>query len=139
MPVKPYASADLKSCMIAQSMLSQGSAISLAAGYHLATKKYPIVYMQNSGFGNAVNPLLSLCDPKVRGPDHTSPSENTHHLLWLLQVYSIPMLLLIGWRGEPGKKDEPQHIVQGKVMSAMLSDMNIHFEVRGHYFHLWCA
>jgi len=80
MPVKPYASADLKSCMIAQSMLSQGSAISLAAGYHLATKKYPIVYMQNSGFGNAVNPLLSLCDPKVRGPDHTSPSENIHHL-----------------------------------------------------------
>ena len=64
--------------------------------------------MQNSGFGNSVNPLLSLCDPKV---------------------YSIPMLMLIGWRGEPGKKDEPQHLVQGKVMSSMLADMNIHFEI----------
>lgn len=87
---------------------NEGSAIAVASGYHLATKKYPIVYMQNSGFGNAVNPLLSLCDPKV---------------------YSIPMLLLIGWRGEPGKKDEPQHLVQGKVMSSLLADMNIHFEV----------
>lgn len=87
---------------------NEGSSVAVAAGYHLATKKYPIVYMQNSGFGNAVNPLLSLADPKV---------------------YSIPMLLLIGWRGEPGKKDEPQHLVQGKVMSSMLADMNIHFEI----------
>lgn len=68
--------------------------------------------MQNSGFGNAVNPLLSLADPSV---------------------YSIPMLLLIGWRGEPGKRDEPQHIVQGKVMSPMLADMNINFEVLPDY------
>eukprot|EP01006_Ploeotia_vitrea_P047483 TRINITY_DN67133_c5_g1_i1.p2 TRINITY_DN67133_c5_g1~~TRINITY_DN67133_c5_g1_i1.p2 ORF type:complete len:306 (-),score=171.33 TRINITY_DN67133_c5_g1_i1:894-1811(-) len=68
--------------------------------------------MQNSGFGNTVNPLLSLVDPKV---------------------YSIPMLLLIGWRGEPGKKDEPQHIVQGKVMTSMLADMNIQFEVLPDY------
>jgi len=64
--------------------------------------------MQNSGFGNAINPLLSLCDPKI---------------------YSIPMLLLIGWRGEPGKKDEPQHLIQGKVMSPLLTDLNIQFEV----------
>jgi phosphonopyruvate decarboxylase len=91
---------------------NEGAAIALASGYHLATRKYPIVYMQNSGFGNAVNPLLSLADPKV---------------------YSIPMLLLIGWRGEPGKKDEPQHLVQGKVMSSMLADLNIQFEVLPDY------
>jgi phosphonopyruvate decarboxylase len=88
--------------------VNEGHAVTLAAGYHLATGKIPVVYMQNSGFGNAVNPLLSLCDPKV---------------------YSIPMLLLIGWRGEPGKKDEPQHLVQGKVMTSMLSSMNINYEV----------
>lgn len=65
----------------------------------LRSRRFPVVYMQNSGFGNAVNPLLSLAHPKV---------------------YSIPMLLLIGWRGEPGKKDEPQHMVQGKVMTSLL-------------------
>jgi phosphonopyruvate decarboxylase len=86
---------------------NEGAAVALASGYHLATKKFPIVYLQNSGFGNIVNPLLSLADVKV---------------------YSIPMLLLIGWRGEPGKRDEPQHMVQGKIMSSMLADMNIHFE-----------
>jgi len=78
----------------------------------LATGKIPVVYMQNSGFGNAINPLLSLCDPKI---------------------YSIPMLLLIGWRGEPGKKDEPQHLVQGKVMSPLLTDLNIQFQVLPDY------
>eukprot|EP00455_Lapot_gusevi_P018152 TRINITY_DN1984_c0_g1_i1.p1 TRINITY_DN1984_c0_g1~~TRINITY_DN1984_c0_g1_i1.p1 ORF type:complete len:440 (+),score=174.68 TRINITY_DN1984_c0_g1_i1:86-1405(+) len=87
---------------------NEGAAIGLAAGYHLATRKFPVVYMQNSGFGNTVNPLLSLTDPKV---------------------YAIPMLLLIGWRGEPGKKDEPQHLVQGKVMTSLLASMNIPFEV----------
>lgn len=91
---------------------NEGAAVSLATGYHLATRKYPVVYMQNSGFGNTVNPLLSLCDPKV---------------------YSIPMLLLIGWRGEPGKKDEPQHLVQGKVMSSLLTDLGIQFEVLPDY------
>lgn len=65
---------------------NEGLALSLAVGYHLATKKIPLVYMQNSGLGNIVNPLLSLAHPKV---------------------YGIPMLLMIGWRGEPGKKDEP--------------------------------
>jgi phosphonopyruvate decarboxylase len=92
--------------------VNEGHAVTLAAGYHLATGKIPVVYMQNSGFGNAVNPLLSLCDPKV---------------------YSIPMLLLIGWRGEPGKKDEPQHLVQGRVMSSMLSGMGINYEVLPDY------
>jgi phosphonopyruvate decarboxylase len=91
---------------------NEGSAVGVALGFHLATRKFPIVYMQNSGFGNAVNPLLSLADPRV---------------------YSIPMLLLIGYRGEPGKKDEPQHLVQGKCMSALLSDMNIQYEVLPDY------
>jgi len=87
---------------------NEGAAVAVAASYHLATKKSPVVYLQNSGFGNTVNPLLSLADPKV---------------------YSIPMLLLIGWRGEPGKKDEPQHLVQGKVMSSLLAGMDVPFAV----------
>jgi len=91
---------------------NEGASIALATGYHLATRKFPVVYMQNSGFGNTVNPLLSLADPKV---------------------YSIPMLLMIGWRGEPGKKDEPQHLVQGKLMTSLLTDMGISFEVLPDY------
>jgi phosphonopyruvate decarboxylase len=83
---------------------NEGGAISLAVGYHLATNKVPLVYMQNSGLGNAVNPLLSLADPKV---------------------YSIPMLLLIGWRGEPGSKDEPQHMKQGEVTLKLLNAIGI--------------
>ena len=70
-------------------------ATATAAGYYLATGKLGVVYMQNSGEGKTVNPLTSLCDP---------------------EVYSIPVLLLIGWRGEPGKKDEPQHKKMGRVM-----------------------
>ena len=84
--------------------VNEGAAVALASGYHLATGKVPLVYMQNSGIGNAVNPLLSLADP---------------------DVYRIPMLLLIGWRGEPGVKDEPQHIKQGKVTCALFEAMNI--------------
>jgi phosphonopyruvate decarboxylase len=91
---------------------NEGAGIGIAAGYHMSTGKYPVVYMQNSGFGNAINPILSLAHP---------------------QVYSIPMLLLVGWRGEPGKKDEPQHMVQGKVMTNLLSSMNIPFEVLPDY------
>ena len=87
---------------------NEGNAIALAAGYHLATGKTPLVYMQNSGLGNSVNPLLSLCDP---------------------DVYSIPMLLLIGWRGEPGIIDEPQHIKQGKVQLELLQAMDIPYEI----------
>jgi phosphonopyruvate decarboxylase len=87
---------------------NEGGAVALACGYHLATGKVPLVYMQNSGQGNAVNPLLSLADP---------------------EVYSIPMLLLIGWRGEPGKKDEPQHVKQGKVTVGLLEAMDIPWRV----------
>jgi len=87
---------------------NEGAAISLAAGYYLATGKVGLVYMQNSGQGNSINPLTSLADP---------------------EVYSIPMLLLIGWRGEPGKKDEPQHIKQGKVTLKILEDLDIHYKI----------
>ena len=84
--------------------VNEGAAVALAAGYHLAAGKIPLVYMQNSGIGNAVNPLLSLADG---------------------DVYRIPMLLLVGWRGEPGVKDEPQHLKQGKVTRALFEAMDI--------------
>ena len=87
---------------------NEGGAVALACGYHLATGKVPLVYMQNSGQGNAVNPLLSLADA---------------------EVYSIPMLLLIGWRGEPGTKDEPQHVKQGKVTVGLLEAMDIPYRI----------
>ena len=87
---------------------NEGSAISLAAGIQVASGNVPLVYLQNSGFGNAINPLLSLADK---------------------DVYSIPMLLLIGWRGEPGTKDEPQHIKQGKVLIPMIEAMGIPYFV----------
>jgi len=87
---------------------NEGGAVALGAGYHLATGKIPLVYMQNSGIGNAINPILSLIDKKV---------------------YSIPMLLMIGWRGEPGIKDEPQHIKQGEVTTGLLESMHIPFEI----------
>ena len=87
---------------------NEGNAVALAAGYYLAQKSLPLVYMQNSGLGNAVNPLLSLCDP---------------------DVYSIPMLVMIGWRGEPGVKDEPQHTKQGKVQLKLLESMDIPYEI----------
>ncbi|OMJ78491.1 hypothetical protein SteCoe_21690 [Stentor coeruleus] len=91
---------------------NEGTAISIAAGWHLATRRYPVVIMQNSGVGNIVNPILSLADPKV---------------------YKIPMLLLIGWRGEPGKKDEPQHKVQGEIITSLLADIGITNEVLPNY------
>ena len=87
---------------------NEGNAIAIAAGYYLAEKSVPLVYMQNSGLGNAVNPLLSLCDP---------------------DVYSIPMLLMIGWRGEPGFKDEPQHVKQGKIQIELMKTLGIPFEI----------
>lgn len=87
---------------------NEGSAIGLAIGYHLSTKKVAMVYMQNSGLGNAINPLLSLADR---------------------EVYSIPLLMMIGWRGEPGQKDEPQHVKQGRVMLAMMESMEIPYEI----------
>ncbi|MDR0287090.1 MAG: phosphonopyruvate decarboxylase, partial [Clostridiales bacterium] len=87
---------------------NEGAAIGLACGYHLSTNGIPLIYMQNSGIGNAVNPLLSLADKKV---------------------YSIPLLLLIGWRGEPGVHDEPQHISQGEVTLSLLDAMRIPYLV----------
>jgi phosphonopyruvate decarboxylase len=87
---------------------NEGSAVGLAAGYHLATGKIPLVYMQNSGIGNATNPLLSLVDP---------------------DVYRIPLVLVIGWRGEPGVHDEPQHKKQGKVTLALLETMGIPYSI----------
>jgi phosphonopyruvate decarboxylase len=84
--------------------VNEGAALALASGYHLATGKIPLVYMQNSGIGNAVNPLLSLADG---------------------DVYRIPLVLLAGWRGEPGVKDEPQHLKQGKVTCALFEAMGI--------------
>lgn len=87
---------------------NEGAAVSLAAGYYLATRRIACVYMQNSGEGNAVNPLASLTDP---------------------EVYNIPLLLLIGWRGRPGVHDEPQHVKQGKVTTGLLNVMGINYEV----------
>ena len=83
---------------------NEGAALGIAAGYHMASGKLPLIYMQNSGLGNAVNPLLSLADEKV---------------------YSIPVLLMIGWRGEPSIKDEPQHVKQGEVTLALLDAMQV--------------
>lgn len=87
---------------------NEGGAICLAAGYHLATGRIGCVYMQNSGEGNIINPLASLTDK---------------------EVYNIPVLLLIGWRGRPGVHDEPQHIKQGKVTTALLDTMGIGYAV----------
>ncbi len=92
---------------------NEGCAIGLAAGYHMATGKIPLVYMQNSGLGNSVNPLLSLIDK---------------------EVYNIPLLLLIGWRGKPGFKDEPQHIKQGRVTLPLLDAMEIPYEMVSQEF-----
>ncbi len=87
---------------------NEGNAIGISSGYYLSTGKPGVVYMQNSGIGNAVNPLLSLASD---------------------EVYKIPMLLLIGYRGEPGIKDEPQHKKQGEVTLALLEAMDIKYLV----------
>lgn len=87
---------------------NEGNAVGLASGYYLATGKPGVVYMQNSGEGNTINPLLSLADE---------------------EVYCIPMLLLIGWRGEPGTHDEPQHIKQGKVTLSLLDTIGVPYSV----------
>lgn len=87
---------------------NEGAAVALAAGYHLATGKIGAVYMQNSGEGNAINPLASLTDK---------------------EVYNIPVLLIIGWRGRPGVHDEPQHVKQGKITTGILNVMGINYEM----------
>lgn len=83
---------------------NEGNCVGLAAGYHLATGRVPVVYMQNSGEGNIINPLASLLNDKV---------------------YAIPMIFIIGWRGEPGIHDEPQHIYQGEVTVKLMEDMDV--------------
>lgn len=83
---------------------NEGAAIAMATGYHLATNKIPLMYLQNSGLGNAVNPLTSLANK---------------------EVYGIPMLLMIGWRGQPGKKDEPQHQKMGESVLQLLQTLAI--------------
>ena len=87
---------------------NEGGAMGLAAGHYLATGEIPVVYMQNSGEGNIINPLASLTDK---------------------DVYNIPVLLVIGWRGRPGVHDEPQHIKQGKVTLALLDTMGVPYTV----------
>jgi phosphonopyruvate decarboxylase len=87
---------------------NEGAAIGLASGHYLATGHPACVYMQNSGEGNIINPIASLTDP---------------------EVYNIPVLLLIGWRGRPGVHDEPQHIKQGKVTTGLLNTMGINYDV----------
>lgn len=83
---------------------NEGNAVALAAGYHLATGRTPVVYLQNSGIGNIINPVASLLSDRV---------------------YAIPCIFVVGWRGEPGVHDEPQHVFQGKTTLRLLEDMEI--------------
>lgn len=87
---------------------NEGNAIAIASGYYLSSKKIPLVYMQNSGFGNAINPLISLASKSV---------------------YSIPMLVFVGWRGEPNIKDEPQHMLQGEIMINLLKSCKLKYNI----------
>ncbi len=87
---------------------NEGNCTALAAGYHLATGKVAVVYMQNSGEGNIINPVASLLNDAV---------------------YAIPVLFIVGWRGEPGVHDEPQHVYQGKVTCKLLEDMDIAYNI----------
>ena len=86
----------------------EGSAISIGIGHYLSTKKIPSIYMQNSGLSNALNPIISIAHPKV---------------------YSIPLILIIGWRGSPKIKDEPQHNVKGKITEKLLKLLNIKYTI----------
>ena len=91
---------------------NEGSAVSIGIGQFLSTKKIPVVYMQNSGLSNALNPLISLAHKKV---------------------YSIPLILVIGWRGSPKIMDEPQHNVKGKITKQILKLLNIKYTIlRSH-------
>jgi phosphonopyruvate decarboxylase len=91
---------------------NEGNAVALAAGNYLATKKPALVYMQNSGLGNAINPLISICHYKV---------------------YSIPLILMIGWRGSPMENDEPQHRLKGKITPSILKLLNIKFLILNNF------
>lgn len=83
---------------------NEGNCTALAAGYHMATGKVPVVYLQNSGEGNIINPVASLLND---------------------QVYAIPVVFIVGWRGQPGMHDEPQHIYQGEITLKLLEDLGI--------------
>jgi len=83
-------------------------ATAIATGYHLSTGKVAVVYMQNSGLGKTVNPITSLCDP---------------------EVYSIPIVMMVGWRGEPGKKDEPQHKKMGRITIPLLETLEVPYKI----------
>lgn len=87
---------------------NEGNAAALAAGYYLATGKIPCIYLQNSGLGNIVNPFVSLLSNRV---------------------YSIPSVFIIGWRGEPGVKDEPQHVFQGEITLSLLNTLSIEYSI----------
>lgn len=87
---------------------NEGGAVGIAIGHYLRTGRLAAVYLQNSGFGNLVNPLLSLADP---------------------DVYQIPMLVIVGWRGQPGVPDEPQHVKQGRVMTQLLDALELPWQV----------
>ena len=87
---------------------NEGSAIAIASGYNIATGKIPLVYLQNSGLGNAINPILSLADKKV---------------------YRIPMLVMVGWRGQPGTKDEPQHLAQGNITLSLIKSLKKRYKI----------
>lgn len=87
---------------------NEGNAVALAAGYHLSNGSVPLVYMQNSGMGNTLNPLLSLTNK---------------------EVYSIPMILLIGWRGDPTVSDHAQHKKQGELTPVLLDDLDIPYKI----------
>jgi len=88
--------------------VNECEATAICTGYHLSTGRIGVLYMQNDGFGKTVNPLTSLCNP---------------------EVYSIPMLLMIGWRGEPGKKDAPQHEMMGRILTDLLKTLEIPYEI----------
>lgn len=89
---------------------NEGNAVALAAGYHFATGKNPCVYLQNSGIGNTINPIVSLTSEKV---------------------YGVPCVYIIGWRGEPGSKDAPQHMFQGEITLELLDTLNIEYYILG--------
>ena len=87
---------------------NEGSAISIGIGHYLSTNKIPIIYMQNSGLSNAINPLISIAHEKI---------------------YSIPLVLVIGWRGSPRVNDEPQHNLKGKITKKLLKLLNIKYTI----------
>ncbi len=87
---------------------NEGGAVGLAIGNYIGTGSIPLIYLQNSGLGNIINPILSLASPKV---------------------YSIPMIIIMGWRGAPGIKDEPQHLHQGDIMENLVRTMDFPYEI----------